>query len=178
MSLNFSSNISSPAHPSPLPAGEREGRFQIFLDRIYIKKGESKGTISRVLSSRSCASAGIGRMAIYLGSSLLRTSSDLTRSAFARCNCLETNSNGLFSLRLSGERNLFGLAPGGVYLAAPIAQGTGEPLPHLFTLTPTFVGAVRFLWHFPCLETLRSRVPEQSALRTTLPCGARTFLSS
>ena len=49
--------------------------------------------------------------------------------------CLETNLNGLFSLRLSGERNLFGLAPGGVYLAAPIARGTGELLPRLFTLT-------------------------------------------
>ena len=48
---------------------------------------------------------------------------------------LKTNLNGLFLLRLSGERNLFGLAPGGVYLAAPIAQGTGELLPHLFTLT-------------------------------------------
>jgi hypothetical protein len=33
-----------------------------------------------------------------------------------------------------GKRNLFGLAPGGVYLATPIAQGTGELLPHLFTL--------------------------------------------
>ena len=57
--------------------------------------------------------------------------------------------NGLFLLRLSGERNLFGLAPGGVYLAAPIAQGTGELLPHLFTLIPTFAETVCFLWHFP-----------------------------
>ena len=48
---------------------------------------------------------------------------------------IETNLNGLFSLRLSGERDLFGLAPGGVYQATPIAQGTGELLPHLFTLT-------------------------------------------
>ncbi len=41
--------------------------------------------------------------------------------------------NGLFfPLR---ERGLFGLAPGGVYLATPIAQGTGELLPRLFTLT-------------------------------------------
>ena len=35
----------------------------------------------------------------------------------------------------AGERNLFGLAPGGVYQATPIARGTGELLPHLFTLT-------------------------------------------
>ena len=34
-----------------------------------------------------------------------------------------------------GKRNLFGLAPGGVYLAIPITQNTGELLPHLFTLT-------------------------------------------
>ena len=33
------------------------------------------------------------------------------------------------------KRDLFGLAPGGVYQATPIAQGTGELLPHLFTLT-------------------------------------------
>jgi len=33
------------------------------------------------------------------------------------------------------KRNLFGLAPGGVYQATPIAQGTGELLPRLFTLT-------------------------------------------
>ena len=74
-------------------------------------------------------------MAIYLGSSLLRASSDLTRSAFTPSEGLEGNSNGLFLLRPSGERNLFGLAPGGVYPAAPIAQSTGELLPHLFTLT-------------------------------------------
>jgi hypothetical protein len=30
---------------------------------------------------------------------------------------------------------LFGLAPGGVYLAPIVTDGTGELLPHLFTLT-------------------------------------------
>jgi hypothetical protein len=30
---------------------------------------------------------------------------------------------------------LFGLAPGGVYRATPVTRGTGELLPHLFTLT-------------------------------------------
>ncbi len=35
----------------------------------------------------------------------------------------------------SGERGLFGLAPGGVYLATPITQGTGGLLPRLFNLT-------------------------------------------
>jgi len=38
-------------------------------------------------------------------------------------------------LSLPWERGLFGLAPGGVYLAARIAHGTGELLPRLFTLT-------------------------------------------
>ena len=33
------------------------------------------------------------------------------------------------------RRGLFGLAPGGVYPATLITQGTGELLPHLFTLT-------------------------------------------
>jgi len=122
-------------------------------------------------------------MAIYLGSSLLRTSSDLTRPVFPPPGA-EGNSNGLFfPLR---ERGLFGLAPGGVYLAAPIAQGTGELLPHLFTLTPTFalytmrcrafVGAVRFLWHFPCLETLRSGF--RNSPRYGPPCPAELGLSS
>ena len=50
-----------------------------------------------------------------------------------------------FSHSFSGERDLLGLAPGGVYLATPITQGTGELLPHLFTLT---------LWN------RRSRLPQ------------------
>ena len=33
------------------------------------------------------------------------------------------------------KRNLFGLAPGGVYQAIPITRNTGELLPRLFTLT-------------------------------------------
>jgi hypothetical protein len=35
-----------------------------------------------------------------------------------------------------GERDLFGLAPGGVFQATPITRDTGELLPHHFTLTP------------------------------------------
>jgi hypothetical protein len=81
-------------------------------------------------------------------------------------------------LSLAWERGLFGLAPGGVYQATPIAQGTGELLPHLFTLIPIFIGTVYFLWHFPYSRTLPCRLRGQSVLRTTLPCGARTFLPS
>ena len=32
--------------------------------------------------------------------------------------------------------SLFGLAPGGVYIASPVARRTGALLPHRFTLTP------------------------------------------
>src|SRR4030042_2532338 len=51
-----------------------------------------------------------------------------------------------------GERNLFGLAPGGVYQATPITQGTGELLPHLFTLIPRSAGRYLFCGTFltPC----------------------------
>ncbi len=64
---------------------------------------------------------------------------------------------------------LFGLAPGGVCLAPDVTTGTGELLPHRFTLTPSCGGAVCFLLRFPP----RYRDWE---LPSTLPCGARTFL--
>jgi len=72
---------------------------------------------------------------------------------------------------------LFGLAPGGVYLASPVARGTGALLPHRFTLTrhnkqgqSCFpYRAVCSLLHFPsCCH--------DSTLWSTLPCGVRTFL--
>ncbi len=49
----------------------------------------------------------------------------------------------------------------------------GALLPHHFTLTdpPRRIEAVSFLWHLPW-----ARAPQ--ALPGTLPCGARTFLSS
>ncbi len=37
---------------------------------------------------------------------------------------------------------LFGLAPGGVCLASDVATGTGELLPHRFTLTPSVRGGL------------------------------------
>ena len=63
-----------------------------------------------------------------------------------------------------------GLAPGGVYRAAAVTCGAGGLLHHRFTLTPANAGAVCFLWHFPAGHP-------GSALPTTLPCGARTFLT-
>ena len=75
--------------------------------------------------------------------------------------------------RAALKRVLYGLAPGGVYLAVPVTRDAGGLLHHLFTLTcgPVKVDppAVCFLWHWP------AGFPEW-ALPTTLLCGARTFL--
>jgi len=70
---------------------------------------------------------------------------------------------------------LFGLAPGGVYLAVGVAVNavrsyrTISPLPSVFRLSPQHGLAVYFLWHLPW-----ARAPQ--ALPGTLPYGARTFL--
>jgi hypothetical protein len=63
------------------------------------------------------------------------------------------------------------LAPGGVYRAAAVTCCAGGLLHRRFTLTPrTRRGAVCFLWHCPAGHP-------GSALPTTLPYGARTFLT-
>ena len=63
------------------------------------------------------------------------------------------------------------LAPGGVYRAAAVTCCAGGLLHRRFTLTlRTRRGAVCFLWHCPAGHP-------GSALPTTLPCGARTFLT-
>jgi hypothetical protein len=125
-------------------------------------------SVSRVLSPGPKA----GAMAISLGRRLPAASSDRTRSALP-----EGNPDGPSSSP-KRRQSLFGLAPGGVYQASPVTRGTGELLPRHFTLTPPprrrnadGTGAVSFLWHFPSRH-------RDSALRSTLPCGARTFLSS
>ena len=79
------------------------------------------------------------------------------------------------STRAAGRSQPFDLAPGGVYLAAWVTPGAGGLLHHRFTLTPGPArrpepGAVCFLWHCPAGHP-------GSALPTTLPCGARTFLT-
>ena len=67
-------------------------------------------------------------------------------------------------------RGPLGLAPGGVYRAAPVTRGAGGLLHHRFTLTPrSSAGAVCSLWHCPAGHP---GLP----LTTTLPCGVRTFL--
>ena len=96
-------------------------------------------------------------MAIYLGLMLPSGSSDLPRS-----------SGGPPS-----DAPLFGLAPGGVYQAPIVTNGTGELLPHPFTLTRYLVKISGGL-----LSVALSACHQAWALPSTLPCGARTFLPS
>ena len=68
--------------------------------------------------------------------------------------------------------SLFGLAPGGVYRASAVTGGSGELLPHRFTLAAaplSRAAAVCFLWHFPRLAAGRRYRP---------PCSAESGLSS
>jgi hypothetical protein len=76
---------------------------------------------------------------------------------------------------------LFGLAPGGVYLAPDVTTGTGELLPHRFTLTrhsrhpwaflPRVVSTGRFAF---CCTFL----PVAETGRYPAPCPAEPGLSS
>ena len=134
-------------------------RYSFFRERgPYKIKRMLEQAVSRVLFSRAVTR--LGTMAIHLASVLPPRSSDLPG-----------NSGGPPS-----NVPLFGLAPGGVCRAPVVTDGTGELLPHLFTLTFPIgsrpVGkAVYFLWHFP------SRYRDW-VLPSTLPCGVRTFLCS
>ncbi len=72
--------------------------------------------------------------------------------------------------RAALRHRLFGLAPGGVYLATPVAWGAGGLLHHRFTLTSRDRKAVCSLWHCPAGRP-------GWVLPTTLLYGVRTFLS-
>jgi len=66
--------------------------------------------------------------------------------------------------------SLLGLAPGGVYQAAPVTRDAGGLLHHRFTLACALrPSAVCSLLHYP------SGRPAWG-LSSTLPCGVRTFL--
>ena len=67
---------------------------------------------------------------------------------------------------------LLGLAPGGVYLAAPVARSAGALLPHRCTLACAVSGHRRSVL---CGTFLRV-APTRCA--STLPCGAPTFLDA
>ena len=121
---------------------------------MYVRAGHKPGSVSR----SPAVSGAFGTMTIHLAPMLPSGSSDLPGNSGGPPSCVP----------------LFGLAPGGVYLAPAVTGRTGELLPHPFTLTPADLkksaGAVCFLWHFPprCRDW---------ALPSTLSCGARTFLS-
>jgi hypothetical protein len=92
-------------------------------------------------------------MIIPLGFRLPETSSDLPESLDGQ------PSNAL----------LFGLAPGGVCRAPDVTAGTGELLPHRFTLTPPEAGRFAFCGTF-LLVTETGRYPA--------PCPVESGLSS
>ena len=60
------------------------------------------------------------------------------------------------------------LAPGGVYLAAPVARNAGGLLHRRFTLTQVFLGGL--------LSVALAVALRAQPLAGTLSCGARTFL--
>src|SRR5271170_6308409 len=100
------------------------------------------------------------------------------RSSIWDCRCRQPRavypraSGGPPSIARAGSRGSpLDLAPGGVYLATAVTCSAGGLLHRRFTLTPRHGrGAVCFLWHCPAGHP-------GSALPTTLPCGARTFLT-
>src|SRR6516162_1952354 len=67
---------------------------------------------------------------------------------------------------------LLGLAPGGVYRAAPVARGAGALLPHRFTLACAVAGHRRSVLCGTVLRVASTR------FASTLPCGAPTFLDA
>ena len=79
-----------------------------------------------------------------------------------------------------GKRNLFGLAPGGVYLATLITQDTVgsyptfSPLP---TKTEVLEGGM-FLWHFPYPREIGIPPFHRNSPRYGPPCPAELGLSS
>ena len=157
--------------------------------RSFLKNGRfSKGTISRVLSSRPRITEG-SREDGHLSRALI--AQGLKRPnppCFHPTN--RADLNGLFLSRLwNGRRRPFvGRETGPIWSCSgwglpgyPDRSGYGGLLPRLFTLT-LWNGRSR---HSPgrygfCGTFLVPSLPswKQSALRTTLPCGARTFLSS
>lgn len=85
----------------------------------------SKRTVSRVLFLE--AVTGDEAAIIHLGPQLLAASSD--QPGGLRAGDPEPVGGP------PGGTSLFGLAPGGVYLADPVTRTTGELLPHPFTFT-------------------------------------------
>ncbi len=108
--------------------------LSFYFHTFYAKRGGRKGTVSRVLSFDSADRR--NQKDGHLSGTLI--AQDLKRPYPSRLHSVEeADLNGLFLSPRTGreKRDLFGLAPGGVYQAALIAQCAGELLPRLFTLT-------------------------------------------
>src|SRR3954447_22205391 len=112
-------------------------------------------SIRRVLSSRAvarCCASGGHPSTTYVAARLQRPTRELGRAAL--------------------ERSLSGLAPGGVYRAAPVTRRAGGLLHHRFTLAraalATGPGGLS--------SVALPRGSPRLAFPTTLPCGVRTFL--
>ena len=88
-----------------------------------IRAGRKPSSVPRIFSRA---------VIIYLGPRLLESTSDLPGSL----------RRAVLTLDYSRVASLCGLAPGGVFQVPGIAAGTGELLPHRFTLAP--FGAVFF----------------------------------
>ena len=102
----------------------------------------------------------VGRAAIiHLGCSLPNSSSDLPETA---CRCRQMS--GLLILRDS----LCGLAPRGVYLAAPVTRHAGELLPHRFTL---YLLAEAGIFSVALVVTLLAKVPGRYPARCPMVFG-------
>jgi hypothetical protein len=124
-----------------------------FLREPGVKKWcMSEQAVSRVLFARAVTRS--GTMTIHLASLLPPRSSDLPG-----------NSGGPPS-----NVSLFGLAPGGVCQAPAVTDGTGELLPHLFTLTPG-LARERFVFCGTFLPVARTG-------RYPAPCPVEPGLSS
>lgn len=117
---------------------------------------------------------------IHLGRPLLDASCDLPadmgRAARQRRPAAPPKRNG----------DPLGLAPGGVYLAAPVTRGAGELLPHRFTLTRTSAVSVseqararsgKGRWRFNFCGTV-PHVTVGGCWPPPLLYGVRTFLDT
>jgi len=112
--------------------------------------------VSRVLSLPSWQ-----RMTIHLGCPLPDTSCDQPEPSPRRY--------GARVLMIARVRFLCGLAPSGVFHAAPVARGAVRSCRTFSPLLAIAGLAVRFLWHFPWGRPRRT-------LSGTFSPGARTFL--
>jgi hypothetical protein len=123
---------------------------------------QSRRRTSRRISRVLCSVLAHRVAAIHLGLPLPTGSSDLPAGSGGPPSIACAN-------RLVSQSILLDLAPGGVYLAAPVTRNAGGLLHRRFTLTESCDSAVCFLWHCPAGHP-------GLLLATTLPCGARTFL--